>query len=84
MTGIFPRNVLWLWFHDGTAQELRQEAIDEVCGVVIGGQRYYDSGIYILRIPDDGTDDPLFAAIARLRALQQVQDATPDLSMMMK
>jgi len=60
-------------FNYGTAQLLRQAAIDSVRGTVIGG--YGPSVYYIVLVPSDSTGALLLAAEATLRRQPQVSDA---------
>lgn len=81
MTGPYPRDVIWLVFRDDATQSDRQAAVDAIQGEVIGGAYVRPGGIYYIRIPHDGTADPLHAAIAYLKTLPAVRTATPDLSL---
>jgi hypothetical protein len=76
----FVRDVVALLFVRGTPQPDRQAAVDLVNGEVIGGEPFPDGdGYYLVRVPGDGTDGPVFDAIARLEALPQVELATLDM-----
>lgn len=75
-TGPYPRNVVVVVFHRAATQGERQAAIDLVGGEVVGG--YPQSGIYLVKAPEDGTDAPLVSAIEKLSTLPQVASAEPD------
>lgn len=75
LNGPYPRNVLTVFFTPDVTREDRQSAIDAVDGHVIGGRRVF----YYVVIPDDGTAEPLWAAIDRLNGLPHVRHAAPDL-----
>ncbi|MDB4951222.1 MAG: peptidase [Gemmatimonadetes bacterium] len=77
--GSVPRNLVVLGFKPGVSSEERQAAVDAVGGRVIGGSRWGQGGIYLIRIGDDGTPEPLYAAIKLLKALPQVNIALADL-----
>ena len=77
--GTILRDIIVLVFRRGTSQAERQSAIDLVRGSVAGGHPLpQGEGIYLVRVPTDGTIEPLFKAIAALRALPQVSIAMPD------
>lgn len=77
--GTIRRDILILQFRPGTSQADRQAAVDLVHGVVAGGRRFSATdGLYLIRIPTDGTIDPLFKAIAALKALPHVSIAMPE------
>lgn len=78
-TGPFPRNVVVLMFREDASRAQRQAAVDSVRGDVVGGLPVGKGGYYYVRIADDGTPKPLFAAIAKLKMLPQVVLATPEL-----
>ena len=60
-------------FREGTSQLLRQAAVDEVSGQVIGGMRVpIGEGLYYLRIPTATTASRLHDAYEVLQALPQV------------
>jgi hypothetical protein len=76
LSGVFVRDVVDLLFVPGTPQSQRQAAVDQIQGQVIGGSPYPDGdGYYLVKVPGDGTDGPVFAAIAQLKALPQVSVA---------
>jgi hypothetical protein len=80
MSGRFLRNIVVVLFKMGATQEERQTAIDLVEGEVVGGRRLFrNDGFYYVRIQDDGTAGPLFAAIKQLKALLQVEGAIAEL-----
>ena len=70
------RGIVKVTFRDGTAQSARQQAIDSIAGVVVGGFRLDTDGEYVVRIPGSTYDD-IQAAVRRLRALPQVEFAYP-------
>lgn len=75
----FMRGIVVVRFRQGATVRERQQAIDAVNGVVVGGKAVDDGeGFYLVRIPHD--PDPgqslMFAAIARLKAMAQVQVAS--------
>lgn len=74
----FMRGIVVVRFRQGATVRERQQAIDAVNGVVVGGKAVGDGeGFYLVRIPSD--PDPgqslMFAAIARLKSMPQVQVA---------
>jgi hypothetical protein len=72
----FLRNVIRLYFEEGTPQHLRQEGVDLIGGEVVGGRRRVaNGGLYLIRIKDDGTPTPLEEAIERLKTLPYVASA---------
>jgi hypothetical protein len=73
-TGYFYlRNVIRLYFEEGTPWERRQEAVDAIGGEVIGGHRMVaDGGLYLIRIKDDGTPRPLEEAIETLNSFPYI------------
>jgi hypothetical protein len=78
---MFPRDIVLLIFKNGTSIEQKQAAIDLVDGEVIGGAPPKIPGIegvYVVRVPDDGTSRPLMRAIDALEALPQILAATVD------
>ena len=75
----FPRNIVLVGFRDHATHQQKQEAIDAINGVVVGGIPISKGGAYYVRIPDDGTSRPLFRAIKKLRSFPQVELATPEL-----
>jgi hypothetical protein len=78
-SGTILRDILIVRFRQGTSQAERQAAVDLVNGTVVGGRRFSKAdGLYLVRVPTDGTIEPLFEAIAALEALPQVSTAMPD------
>lgn len=73
----FPRNIVVVLFREETARVEKQRAIDTIQGVVVGGEPIGRGGFYYVRIPDDGTSQPLFRAIETLKSLPQVETASP-------
>jgi hypothetical protein len=72
------REVLAVIFRENTTQAQRQEAVDAVGGIVIGGTRLHTGdGYYYLRIPSAVTEDALRAVAAQLMKLPQVEGAAP-------
>ncbi len=79
MSGTFVRNVVNVLFAQTATQTQRQTAVDQVRGQVIGGEPLSSGdGFYLVRIQDDGTDGPLWKAIATLEALPYVEMAGPE------
>jgi hypothetical protein len=76
--GILLPDVAVVSFTRTADQASRQAAVDAISGTVIGGRRAADDGIYLIRIPSDGTPGPLFAALAQLHSLPQVSTAMPE------
>jgi hypothetical protein len=73
----FARNVIHIIFKTGTSQALRQQAIDQVRGVVIGGIPLIGGdGYYDVAIPDTGQGVQLQAAITSLLLMSQVDGAS--------
>jgi hypothetical protein len=79
-TGPYPRDMIWLWFRNGASQAERRDAVDAICGIVVGGFRFRPGGVYYVHIAEDGTTVPLDTAIRKLMTFPQVMSATPDLS----
>lgn len=78
-SGIFPRDIVLVWFHAGTPRDQRQAAVDSVSGKVIGGSYWNEDGAYIIQLPNAGrTDDVLREAEQILSRLPQVRMASPD------
>jgi predicted secreted Zn-dependent protease len=78
--GTILREIILVRFRPGTSQADRQAAIDLVHGVVAGGRRFSATteGLYLIRIPTDGTINPLIQAVSTLQALPQVSSADVD------
>lgn len=75
----FPRNIVLVMFREEASRHQKQQAIDAINGVVVGGTPLSKGGVYYVRIPDDGTSRPLFRAIKKLRSFRQVELASPEL-----
>ena len=75
----FPRNIVLIMFREQASRGEKQQAIDAVAGVVVGGAPLGKGGYYYVRIKDDGTSRPLFRAIEKLKSFRQVESATPEL-----
>lgn|SRR6185312_5032067 len=76
-TAVFMlRSIVKVLFKHGAAQRERQQAIDAVSGVVVGGYRITDDGEYYVRIPGLTADD-IEVAIRKLQPLPQVYFAGP-------
>lgn len=75
----FVRNIVAVRFEPEASPEERAAAVNAVGGAVVGFSRLADGdGFYFVQIPDDGTDEPLFAAIETLAAFPAVQWAGPE------
>lgn len=74
MAGPYPRNIVEVNFRPGTTREQIAQALDLVCGEVLG------TGIdgKLVRIETDGSGDALWRAIDALSALPFVLKADPD------
>jgi len=70
------RSIVKVMFKDGATQRERQQAIDAVSGVVVGGARVADDGDYYVRIPGLTADD-IQVAVRKLQVLPQVELAVP-------
>ncbi len=81
LAGRATRDALWLTFRPDATLDERQEALEAVDGVVIGGSILGAPNRYYIRIPvaKSSGKEPLLHAIQTLRALPQVRFATPDL-----
>jgi hypothetical protein len=73
--GFMSKYALAVKFKSGTAQSLKQSAIDSVKGRVIGG--FPMVGMYIVQVPTDTSGTALLAAAAKLMTLSQVLTARP-------
>lgn len=80
LSGRFPRDIIWVTFQDDTPQSVRQQTIDLIRGIVVGGIPLTPGGIYVLRIRHDGTGQSVADAIAALDTLPQIRLVTPDLN----
>ena len=79
VAGMILPDILVLEFKRNTSQADRQSAIALVKGMVVGGRKRPDGdGLYLIRVPVDGTLKPLFQAIERLKQLRQVSTVTPE------
>lgn len=77
--GELLRGIVVLKFKRQTTLEDKQAAIAAVSGTVVGGRSHgVGEGIYLVRVLDDGTVEPLFAAIGRLKQFPQVALAMPE------
>jgi hypothetical protein len=77
--GELLRGIVVLQFKRQTTLEDKQAAIAAVSGTVVGGRLHsVGEGIYLVRVLDDGTVEPLFAAIGRLKQFPQVALAMPE------
>ena len=82
IAGALPRDIIVLEFQPGATPAERAAAVALVNGTVVGGRRRQDGdGLYLVRVRVEGTIEPLFRAIAQLRALPQVALAFPELIM---
>jgi hypothetical protein len=73
----FARNAIHVIFKTGTSQALRQQAIDQVGGVVVGGIPLTGGdGYYDVTIPDSGQGVQLQTAVTSLRSMSQVDGAS--------
>lgn len=75
LSGPYPRSVVMVLFQPSATLEERLAAIELVQGRLVGGM----GNDYLLVIDDDGTADPLWAAIDTLCTLPQVFDANPEI-----
>lgn len=77
--GPLVRNLVLITFESDATAEERLAAVNRTNGTVVGGRRLTpDDGIYVVRVPDDGTTGPLKLALDRLSLLPQVATATPE------
>ena len=80
VSGRFVRDLVLVRFVAGATQAQRQQAIDLVGGTVVGGVPFEGAeGVYYVQLPADSSNERVFAAIATLQGLGQVQNALPDL-----
>jgi hypothetical protein len=70
------RSIVKVAFRDGTVQRERQQAIDLIGGVVVGGYLLDADGEYYVRIPGPTYED-IQTAVSNLRVLPQVEFAFP-------
>lgn len=75
MSGPYPRSVVMVLFQPAATLEERLSAFELVQGRLVGGM----GNDYLLVIDDDGTADPLWAAVDKLCTLPQVFDANPEI-----
>jgi hypothetical protein len=77
MSGRVVKNIVEVIFKASATQAQRQAAIDSIRGTVVGGLPFINNGdgLYLVRIPSTSNADPVFAAIATLKAMSQVQFA---------
>ena len=79
MSGTYLRDIVSILFAPGAPVEQRQAAVDLIQGKVVGGLRAFgDDGFYFVRIPGDGTANPMLSAISTLNELPQVVGAAPE------
>lgn len=66
-----PRDIIAVSFRPGTTVEQKGEAITAVSGRVVGGLRAKPpsplEGMYLIRIPDEGTVEAALKAASKLR-----------------
>ena len=74
-SGPYPRAIVLVGFRGTADADEREAAINQSGGKLIGG----DGIFYYLLVSDDGSGDPLWGAIDKLRALPQVELAVPDM-----
>ena len=71
-----PHDVVSLCFTDSATAQERQLAVAFACGIIIGGAPVDGGdGCYYMKAPNDGSPNPLGAAITRLESLPQVEVA---------
>jgi hypothetical protein len=75
LSGPYPRAVVLVGFMPTATLEERRTAMERVQGRLVGGMGLN----YVLVIDDDGTADPLWAAVDKLCTLPQVHHASPDI-----
>lgn len=73
----FVRGVLLVMFRSEASQEMRQEALQRVCGEVVGGDP--GSFIYFVRVPGDSIGERITAASRILQQLPQVETVVPNI-----
>jgi len=74
---VVVRSMLKVLFKGGETQAARQQAVDLISGVVVGGFRLNDTdGEYFVRIPGPTYAD-IVAAVRKLDTLPQVEGAFP-------
>ena len=76
--GHFAKRIVIVAFRPTATLADRQLAIALVNGVVVGGHHTADGrlGVYYVKVPDDASENGVFAAMQALDALPQVQFAT--------
>jgi hypothetical protein len=78
-SGPYPRAILALSFLPAATADEREAAINLSGAQLIGG----DGAFYYLLTPDDGTGNPLWAAIDRLENLPQVDYVGPEIGLVL-
>jgi hypothetical protein len=69
----YAANVLWVEFTPEATTAQRQQAVDAVAAIVVGGKRSaFGEGIYLLRVEAGGAFAPLAAAVDSLNTMPQV------------
>ncbi|HET7234718.1 MAG TPA: S8 family serine peptidase, partial [Longimicrobium sp.] len=77
--GALQRNLVLIHFKPTATAEDRLVGVNRTNGTVVGGHGGGGrDGVYVVRMPDDGTTTPLRTAIARLDSLPQVASASPE------
>jgi hypothetical protein len=72
------RSLVMVAFDPTVPLAKRREAIDRVCGVVIGGsEQTWTEGYYFIQLPGQGTAAEVQRAVGRLMSLPQVKAAMP-------
>jgi hypothetical protein len=66
-SGRVSKNVISIAFIAGASQEVKQAAIGSICGVVVGGMP--QTGLYLVKIPADGTESAVHDAVKKIRAM---------------
>lgn len=75
--GRVVKNTIGVLFKRSATQAQRQAAVDSVQGIIVGGYPAFNNadGVYLVRVPIDGTGTLLAAAISKLQTLSQVDFA---------
>jgi hypothetical protein len=78
--GWLMRDIVLVRFELASSQEQRQAAVDSVAGTQVGGRIFGEDGdgLYLIRLPTDTTNNRLFAAVAKLKGIDGVRWATPN------